>query len=117
MAKLGLGDVSVLHARYGILNKSCRRQKRPCRMRAPTVCRRRYVQYTSGSDRCAGLSDIVASAAAVVGSTGRVASVVATTAGTSLAVTSAVVFLFDDDRIAVTVVSVNQKGKKLERCQ
>lgn len=62
-------------------------------------------------------SDIVASAAAVVGSARGVASVVATTAGTSLTVTAAVVFLLNDDRIAITVVSVNQKGKKLERCQ
>ena len=53
----------------------------------------------------------------MVGSAGGVASVVATTAGTSLTVASAMVLLLNDDRITITVVSVNQKGKKLKRCQ
>jgi hypothetical protein len=52
-----------------------------------------------------------------VGSARRVASVVAATAGTSLTVTGAVVLLLDDDGVAITVVSVNEKGKKLERRQ
>jgi hypothetical protein len=61
--------------------------------------------------------DVVASAAAVVGTTRGVASVVAAAAGTSLTVTGAVVLLLDDDSVAVTVVSVNEQGKKLERYQ
>ena len=62
-------------------------------------------------------SDVVASATAVVGTARRVASVVAATTGTSLTVTGAVVFLLDDDGVAITMVPVNEKGKKLERHQ
>jgi hypothetical protein len=50
----------------------------------------------------------------VVGSARGVASVVAATTGTSLTVTGTVVLLLDDDGIAVTVISVNEQGKKLE---
>jgi ABC-type nickel/cobalt efflux system permease component RcnA len=53
----------------------------------------------------------------VVGSTRGVASVVAAAAGTSLTVTGAVVLLLDDDSVTVTVISVNEQGKKLERYQ
>lgn len=62
-------------------------------------------------------SDVVASAAAVVGSARRVASVVAATAGTSLTVTGAMILLLDNDGVAVTVVSVDEQGKKLEKIE
>jgi hypothetical protein len=62
-------------------------------------------------------SDIIASVAAVMGSARRVASVVATTTGASLAVASAVVFFLDYNRVAVTVVSMNQQCKELRGCQ
>ena len=64
-----------------------------------------------------GASDVVASAAAVVGSARGVASVVTATTGTSLTMTGAVILLLDNDGVAVTVVSVDEQGKKLERHQ
>jgi ABC-type nickel/cobalt efflux system permease component RcnA len=50
-----------------------------------------------------------------MGSARGVTSVIAATTGTSLTVTSAVVLLLDDNGIAITVVSVNEQGKKLEK--
>jgi len=62
-------------------------------------------------------SDVVASAAAVVGSARGVASVIAATTGASLTVTSTVILLLDNNGVAVPVVSVDEQGKELERHQ
>ena len=106
-----------MHAVVGILDNSCHREKGRVKGELDDRIVVGMPQYSSSLNGRASCSDIIASTAAVVGSTRGVASVVATTAGTSLSVTSAVVLLLNGDGIALTVVSVNQKSKKLERCQ
>lgn len=65
--------------------------------------------------------DVVAPASAVMRSSRRVASVVASMAGSSVAVTSRVVLSLDNDSIAVTVVSVDEQSEQLRmvsmKCQ
>lgn len=56
-------------------------------------------------------SDVVASFAVV--RTARRASVVASTAGASLTVAGAVVFLLDNNRVTIAVVSVNKQREQL----